>query len=56
LHYLYRREAQLLFVEAGFVIEALHGDYDGSPAGGSSPRLLVVARRRERGAGRERRG
>jgi SAM-dependent methyltransferase len=56
LHYLYRREAELLFAEAGFVTEALHGDYDGSPAGGSSPRLLVVARRRERGAGRERRG
>lgn len=56
LHYMYRREAELLFAEAGFVIDALHGDYDGSPAGGSSPRLLVVARRRERGAGRERRG
>lgn len=56
MHYMYRREAELLFVEAGLVIEALHGDYDGSPATGSSPKLLVVARRRERGAGRERRG
>ncbi|MEX2047230.1 MAG: class I SAM-dependent methyltransferase [Chloroflexota bacterium] len=56
LHYLYRREAELLYSTAGFDIEALHGDYDGSPAGGSSPKLLVVARRRERGAGRERRG
>ena len=55
LHYLYRREAELLFSAAGFDLEALHGDYDGSPAGPSSPKLLVVARRRERGAGRERR-
>jgi hypothetical protein len=53
---MYRREAELLFAAAGFVVEALHGDYDGSPAGGSSPRLLVISRRRERGAGRERRG
>ena len=56
LHYLYRREAELLFAAAGFDLDALHGDYDGSPAGGASPKLLVVARRRERGAGRERRG
>jgi len=56
LHYMYRREAELMFSAAGFELEALHGDYDGSPAGGTSPKLLVVARRRERGAGRERRG
>jgi len=56
LHYLYRREAELLFSAAGFDLDALHGDYDGSPAGSASPKLLVVARRRERGAGRERRG
>jgi SAM-dependent methyltransferase len=56
LHYMYRREAELLFSAAGFDLEALHGDYDGSTAGASSPKLLVVARRRERGAGRERRG
>jgi len=55
LHYMYRREAQLLFAAAGFDLEALHGDYDGSPADASSPKLLVVARRRERGVGRERR-
>lgn len=55
LHYMYRREAELLFSAAGFDLEALHGDYDGSPAGPSSPKLLVVAHRRERGAGRERR-
>ena len=56
LHYMYRREAELMFSAAGFELEALHGDYDGSPAGSTSPKLLVVARRRERGAGRERRG
>jgi len=55
LHYMYRRETELMFAEAGFDLEALHGDYDGAQAGSSSPKLLVVARRRERGAGRERR-
>lgn len=55
LHYLYRREAELLLSAAGFQLESLHGDYDGSPAGPSSPRILIVARRRERGSGRERR-
>lgn len=55
LHYLYRREAELLFPAAGFDMDPLHGDYDGSPAIAGSRKLLIVARRRERGAGRERR-
>jgi SAM-dependent methyltransferase len=55
LHFLYRREAELLFPAAGFELDSLHGDYDGSAAEPSSPRLLIVARRKERGAGRERR-
>jgi SAM-dependent methyltransferase len=55
LHYLYRREADLLFSEAGFNIETLHGDYDGNPADATSRKLLVVAKRKERGQGRERR-
>jgi ubiquinone/menaquinone biosynthesis C-methylase UbiE len=55
LHYLYRREAELLFSAAGFEIESLHGDYDGNPADARSRKLLVVAKRRERGTGRERR-
>jgi len=55
LHYLYRREAELLFSEAGFVIETLHGDYEGNPADAQSRKLLVVAKRKERGQGRERR-
>lgn len=55
LHFLYRREAELLIPAAGLDLEALHGDYDGSPVEASSPKLLVIARRRERGTGRERR-
>lgn len=55
LHYLYRREAELMFPAAGFDLDTLHGDYDGSEANGSSPKLLMVVRRRERGAGRDRR-
>lgn len=50
LHYLYRREAELLFPDAGFEIDTLHGDYDGSTATATSPKLLYVLRRRERGA------
>jgi hypothetical protein len=55
LHYLYRREVDLLFSEAGFNIETLHGDYDGTPADARSRKLLIVAKRKERGQGRERR-
>jgi SAM-dependent methyltransferase len=55
LHYLYRRESELLFSEAGFIIETLHGDYDGNPADATSRKLLIVAKRKERGQGRERR-
>ena len=55
LHFVYRREADLLMSAAGFDIETLHGDYDGSAPSGASPKILIVARRRERGSGRERR-
>jgi SAM-dependent methyltransferase len=55
LHFLYRREAELLFPAAGFELDSLHGDYDGSAVQPTSPHLLIVARRKERGAGRERR-
>ena len=54
LHFLYRREGELLFPAAGFEFDTLHGDYDGSAVTGASPKLLFVLRRRERGA-RERR-
>ncbi|MFN2519573.1 MAG: class I SAM-dependent methyltransferase [Candidatus Limnocylindria bacterium] len=43
LHHLYRREAELLFAQAGLPIESVHGDFDGSPAGEHSARLLIVA-------------
>lgn len=55
LHYLYRRELELLFAAAGLALESLHGDFDGAPADERSPHLLAVARRRERGEGRDRR-
>ena len=55
LHYLYRREAELLFPAAGFEIDTLHGSYDGAAVTSSSPKLLFVLRRKERGSGRERR-
>ena len=55
LHYLYRREAELLFPAAGFEIETLHGDYEGAAVTPTSRKLLLVLRRRERGSGRERR-
>jgi ubiquinone/menaquinone biosynthesis C-methylase UbiE len=34
-----------LFCRAGLPVEATWGDFDGSPAGPSSPRLIVLARR-----------
>ena len=55
LHFLYRRELELMLTAAGFSLEELHGDYDGSLADAHSPRLLAVARRRERAEARERR-
>lgn len=55
LHFLYRRELELLLDAAGFELEDLHGDYDGSPVDEHSPRLIALARRRERGDARERR-
>lgn len=55
LHFLYRRELELMLEAAGFELEELHGDYDGSAADERSPRLIAIARRRERGEARERR-
>lgn len=40
------QELDALFDHHGFVIEAKFGDYDGSPFGSTSPKQLVVARRR----------
>ncbi|HET8567553.1 MAG TPA: hypothetical protein VFM93_01030, partial [Candidatus Limnocylindria bacterium] len=55
LHYLYRREAELMLQVAGLHVDMLCGDYDGSDVTAASPHLLIVARRRERGEGRDRR-
>lgn len=55
LHFVYRRELELMLEAAGFETLELQGDYDGSVADGSSPRLLAIARRRERGEPGERR-
>ena len=49
LYYLYRREAELLLERTGFEVLSVHGDREGTPADEHSPRLLIVARRRERG-------
>lgn len=55
LHFLYRHEAELLLEGAGFEVISLHGDGEGTPADEHSARLLIVARRRERGERGERR-
>jgi SAM-dependent methyltransferase len=51
LHFLYRRELELLLASCGFGIEALYGSFDLEPLTPSSPRLIALAKRRERGAG-----
>lgn len=43
LRYTFRYELEHLLVRAGFRIIALYGDYDGSPFGGESTALIVVA-------------
>lgn len=48
LHYLYRRELELLLAATGFTVEAVYGSYDLEPAAATSPRLIAVAQRRER--------
>ena len=48
LHYLYRRELELLLTASGLDIEAVYGSYGLEPATAASPRLIAVARRRER--------
>jgi SAM-dependent methyltransferase len=43
LRYFARFELELLLERAGFVVEAVFGDYDLSPFGSASERLIVVA-------------
>ncbi|MBM2811997.1 MAG: hypothetical protein HW416_2756 [Chloroflexi bacterium] len=44
LRFFSRFEIELLVGQAGFTVEELSGDYDGSPFVEGSPRLIVVAR------------
>ncbi len=44
--YLWRFEAELLLDKAGYVLEALHGDWDGNPFESASDRMILVARRK----------
>jgi len=55
LHFIYRQEAELLLEQAGFEVRSVHGDREGTPADERSPRLLIVARRRDRGERGDRR-
>ena len=55
LHFLYRRELELLLTASGFTIEAMYGSYELDSVAARSPKLLAVARRRERGEAPERR-
>jgi hypothetical protein len=43
---LYRFEIELMLREAGFDIEAVEGDHDGSPFTAQSPKMFVRARKR----------
>jgi hypothetical protein len=38
-------ELAALFRDAGLVCEAMWGDFDGSPVGPESPRLIALARK-----------
>lgn len=41
-HVYYPRELRLLFLHAGFTVEAVYGDYRGRPPGPASPQMIVV--------------
>jgi SAM-dependent methyltransferase len=47
LRYLWRFEAELLLDTAGYELEAIYGDWNGSDYGSDSERMILVARRRE---------
>jgi SAM-dependent methyltransferase len=44
--WMFPRELILLLERNGFAIEAMHGDYDGSPVTTLSPRIIVCAKKR----------
>ncbi len=45
LRYLHPGEGRLLLEDAGFVVEALYGDYDMGPFTAHSPRMILVGRK-----------
>ncbi len=47
-HFLFPHEMERLIYDAGLVLAELVGDYDQSPFAESSPRMIVIAERRER--------
>jgi SAM-dependent methyltransferase len=47
IRYLWRYEAELLLDKAGFDLETIYGDWDLSPFGSDSDRMILIARRRE---------
>jgi SAM-dependent methyltransferase len=46
LRYLWRFEAELLLDKAGFTTETIYGDWELTPFGNTSERMILVARRR----------
>ena len=45
LRFLWRNEAELMLAAAGFELEAVWGDFDASPYGSDSERLILLARK-----------
>lgn len=45
VRYLWRNEGELMLAAAGFTVEDVWGDFDGSPFGGASDHLIFVARK-----------
>jgi len=42
LRYFFRYEVEHLLARCGFRVEALHGNFDGSPLGDNSPEMIFV--------------
>jgi len=43
LRFLWRNEAELMLQAAGFTVEAVWGDFEGSPYGNGSEHLILLA-------------
>lgn len=46
LYYFFRRELELLLESVGFEVEAVMGDFDGTPFEDGVPRMIFIARRK----------